>query len=147
MRAAGLPDAVRHVGESLFSLPASVDPHAAYPSYSGRQPFSVYGRPLVGELAEFRLPGLYLAGGFGPAGVKNAPFLMKLLAAEIAVQMTAERKSEEEDRRVEVEVDTPADETEQLQAVLKLYDPTFPIRRYVADLESCRMDAAAARKL
>lgn len=49
--------------------------------WAGIMPFSADGKPIVGPLGD--LPGLWIAGGFGPHGIMEGPMAAKWLAYRI----------------------------------------------------------------
>ncbi len=67
------------VGEFLPSvLGASVEGE-----WTGLMPFSLDGKPIIGELSGIGLPGLWLVTGFGPHGIMEGPGAGALVARAI----------------------------------------------------------------
>ena len=69
----------RNFVESLLPLKQ----HGFIGAFTGLMPFPMCGHPLVTSFRSHGHPNLYLAGGFGPGGIKNGPGAAKVLAAEI----------------------------------------------------------------
>ncbi|CAD7960604.1 unnamed protein product [Amoebophrya sp. A120] len=156
------------------------------PGWEGWQPFSVYGKPLVGPLdcwsggtaankdtssttqdresiktssaeteishkegeemsdtteRKSSLPAnVYIAGGFGPAGIKLAPFLMKILAERVVHD--ARIREESEALNGNTGKSYGGDVLQQLDSrnrrLLRYYDPNPAVERFRRDLERAR---------
>ncbi|CAD7937803.1 unnamed protein product [Amoebophrya sp. A25] len=125
----------------------------APPGWHGWQPFAMYGRPMVGELKGVQgLQNLYIAGGFGPAGIKLAPFLMELLAQDILADVEVDTQPEldkpPQSPNLSASTITIQEEPEQDfqnlvrgrqetldYRVFRHYDPEPAFRRYASDLK------------
>jgi glycine/D-amino acid oxidase-like deaminating enzyme len=68
------------VAEEIFPLAGQ---RALAGAWSGRMPFSVDGRPIVGELDSVGMPGLWVAIGFGPSGIMKGPGSAEILVEEM----------------------------------------------------------------
>ena len=61
----------RHFVSQL--LPCAVSDFELSGAWTGIMPFSRDGRPIVGQLAPSRAPGIWLSMGFGPHGIMEGP--------------------------------------------------------------------------
>jgi hypothetical protein len=103
-------------------------------------PFSLDGRPLVGGLqpvgAQFK--GLWIAGGFGPEGMMQAPGSMHFLAKKL-VKALVDEDAKNIDHSTLSEITNASkevsggsqgsathDDTQVGEAVLALFDPCRP---------------------
>eukprot|EP00510_Aplanochytrium_minuta_P003625 CAMPEP_0184026392 /NCGR_PEP_ID=MMETSP0954-20121128/13478_1 /TAXON_ID=627963 /ORGANISM="Aplanochytrium sp, Strain PBS07" /LENGTH=472 /DNA_ID=CAMNT_0026310557 /DNA_START=235 /DNA_END=1653 /DNA_ORIENTATION=- len=76
-------------------------------AYCCYMPFSMLkdGKPLLGELARFDLPGMWVAVGFGPSGIALGPEAGNLLAKAIRKKLCQEVLIDETQVRILAELD------------------------------------------